>query len=411
MKVLILTLAFPPSPHANGKRPYYVARAMLDAGWQVEVLTTHVGLPAGAAELIEHPRFCIRRVSDPVLDAEARLASHPKLARAVHLLANGLIWPDNHRLWVRRILSEVIRQGASVDRVIAFVFPRSMLLAGNQKSLVDHRWVFDMQEAVSPQFAIHPRRSPFQRWLTPRLCKLERRTLHRAGHVVFTSETSRRAYLDADLAVESRATHIPFFYDPSAFGNPATAAEGFEIGYFGNFDLHDHRSPAVFLKALARFLELHPEARPATRFLFHGAWLPEHDPLLERLALTDVASIHRPIPFQEYLGKISTCTILLLVAAAEHNLFMPSKVVDYIATGRPVLAFAPANSEVASVLRQAGHSSTLCDVSDSEAGAAALSRCWMLHRANQLGSIPVSDRQPWSSDVQIPRYLEIVANS
>jgi glycosyltransferase involved in cell wall biosynthesis len=407
MKVLIVTVAFPPSPHANAKRPFFVAKAMLEAGWQVEVLTTRDGMPDSAVEVLDHPGCRITRLPDPVSDAKAALTSKPRLARILHLAANGMLWPDFHRLWVRKVIRAIRERQGGYDRVLAFVFPASLFLTGKERDLVDERWTFDMQEPVSTQYKRYPRRSAMQRLLTPRLERLELHTLHRAGAVIFTADTNRRTSIAEGLVPAERAIHIPFFFEPETFSGPTEVASGFQITYFGNFDLRGHRNPATFLESLALFLERNPQARDVTRFVFHGSWLPEHDSIIARHGLMDVVSIREPVPFHEYLVRVRQSPMLLLVAAAEHNLFMPSKVIEYIATGRPVLAFAPKDSEVAGVLTAAGMDQFICGEGDSNEGAAALERLWKLHQQGQMH--PTTNRNGnWSASHQIPRYLEAV---
>jgi hypothetical protein len=35
MRLLIITHTFPPSEHSNAKRPFYIAKGALEAGWEV----------------------------------------------------------------------------------------------------------------------------------------------------------------------------------------------------------------------------------------------------------------------------------------------------------------------------------------------------------------------------------------
>jgi hypothetical protein len=404
MRVLVVTFAFPPGSHANAKRPCYVVKAMLEAGWEVDVMTTP---SAELGESVTHPRCRIHRISSPV----HRIASLGKLGswweRSVTLAGNGLLWPESYRLWVGRVFRACRERMIHYDRVLAYVFPASVLMAGGIPGFVDSRWVFDMQEPVSSQYALVPRRSPLQRMLTPRLARVERQALHQAGGVIFTSATNLEACVASGLAPRATSWHIPCFFDAEAFTGSVACEQTFTIGYFGNFDIHGHRSPAVFLKALAVFLSEHPEAREKTRFLFHGTWLSAHDRLLEDLGLHDVAAIRGPLSFADYLGRIRSCPVLLLVAAAEHNLFMPSKLVDYLGAARPILAFAPRNSEVAGVLRMAGMHQSHCPDSDWREGADAIGRLWQRFVTGSLAS-GATDIREWSSATQIPRYMEIL---
>jgi hypothetical protein len=209
---------------------------------------------------------------------------------------------------------------------------------------------------------------------------------------------------------KERTAHVPYFYDEAAFAGPAAPVDAaFEIVYFGTFDWSGARTPEIFLKALARFFERTPQARSRTRFRFYGHWLIEHNRFLEDLKLTDVATIHPPIGYAEYLQKLRQCPVLLLVVAPEHDLFMPSKIVDYFGARRPIMAFVPRQSEMRHVLEQAGMADFASDEHDVEAGAAALDRLWSRYQAREL-VVNSEKTTHWSSGTQVPRYVELVEN-
>ncbi len=406
MRVAVITHAFPPSRHANGKRPYYIVKGFLDAGWEVDVYTSALGCDPGFEETLERSGCRIIRLADPVV----RWLDRVKPVRLLHKLAtfatNGLIWPDFYALWSRKAVKRV-KEGGAYDRVLAFVFPPSMYLAARMGA-VDGSWVFDLQESVSPQYEIAPRRSPLQRWRQPALVELERKALHAAGAVVYTAATNREVYRSKGLVSVESSEHVPYFYDDEVFGQAGVDVEPlFEITYFGTFDWRGSRSPKVFLGSLARFLDQHPEAREKTRFVFYGTWLQEHDGLIEDYQLGDVVDIRDAVPYAEYLDKVRRSPVFLLVVAAEHNLFMPSKIVDYFGAGRPILAYVPRDSEMRRVLDKAGMAEQAMDEDDVEAGALALASLWRRYEEGSLDEL-ASDVGYWSSGVQIPRYLEVL---
>ncbi len=407
MRVLVITFTFPPSSHANAKRPYYLVRAMLEAGWEVEVLTSRIGMDAGGEELIDHPKCRIVRIDDPIWSLSTVFGRGTRWEKATTLIGNGLLWPESCRWWALKVFSTIRKSRAGHDRVLAFVFPPSVLLAGMEDGLVDRRWIFDLQESVSPQYAIYPRRSPLQKLLTPKLARVERCTLGLAGRVVFTAETNRRAYIQSDLVEEGKTELIPHFYDSDVFSRRGEVEEDFVIGYFGYFDLRGYRTPEVFLRALAGFLAKRPEARRRTRFVFYGNWMPGHDHMVDGPGLRDVTEIHAAVSLDRYLELVKKCPVLLLLTAAKLNLFMPSKVVEYLGANRPILAFVPEDSEVAGVLRQAGMSDFACGERDVDAGIRAIERMWELYLAGDLKT-DGSRTGRWSSAVQIPRYLGLM---
>jgi glycosyltransferase involved in cell wall biosynthesis len=300
------------------------------------------------------------------------------------------------------------RERGRYDRVLVFILPASLLLSGVPSGLVGPHWIFDYQESVTPHLRRHPRTSPLHRATFPLLRKLERHTLHKAGRIIFTSDTNRRAYLQEGLVKESATAQIPYFFDAEIFrAPPAACPQQFQIVYPGNFDWHGARTPETFLRSLARFLERRPEARPRTNFLFHGNWLLQHNRFLEELKLRDVASIQPPVSYEEYIRKLKQSTVLLLVVSAAHSLFMPSKIVDYFGVRRPILAFVPGESEMRRVLESAGFADFACDEFDIAGGASALERLWDRYLAGTLVG-DMGKSASWSSEVQIPRYLDFV---
>lgn len=410
MRLLILTHTFPPSTHSNAKRPYYVTKGFLNAGWQVDVITSPLAMPPVAAETIIHPALRIIRSEDPVEAFRLRFRKHPKLSRAISLLLAGLLWPDPWVVWVRRSL-KVAREQPEYDRVLVFLQPASLLLTGRPDNLCGPRWTFDLQEALTPHFRRHGRSSPLQKALLRRLERLEAHTLHKAGRVIFTAESNRRTYIQAGLAAEQSTIHIPYFYDDAEFcATDETPSGQFDIVYLGTFDWRGQRSPETFLRALALFLDRCPAARGKTRFVFHGIWQPKHDALIDELRLADVVTRGQPLPYEEYLRRLKQSPVLLLVVAAAHNLFMPSKIVDYFGARRPILAFAPRDSEMRAVLEAAGMADHTCDPSDFEAGARSLEQLWTRFQSGQL-KCDGSKTAFWSSQTQMPRYLRAVISA
>lgn len=409
MRLLVISHVFPPSAHSNAKRPFYLVKGFLKAGWQVDVFTSTIGLATPVNESFRHPALRVVRHSDPPERFYRRFSRHPVLFRMVGLTMSGLCWPDLHLFWSLRALS-ACRNTTSYDRVLVFIHPPSLLLLGWTRR-VRKNWIFDYQESVTPDWRIHPRRSPLNRTAFPLLVNLEKRVLHQAGCVVFTAESNREAYLREGLVGKTPTAHIPYFYDADAFRGPAEPiADRFQIAYLGVFDWRGARNPAAFLHALARFLETTPEARPHTTFLFHGDWLPEHDRFITELRLQDVVSIRPPVPYDEYLKIIKRSPILLLVVAPEHNLFMPSKIVDYFGVRRPILAFVPRESEMRRVLEAAAMTDYVCDESDVAAGAAALGRLWARYQQGTLDG-GEGNTAFWSSEVQVPRYVELMTQT
>jgi len=406
VRLAIITHAFPPSRHANGKRPYYLAKGFVEAGWEVDVFTSHLDCDSEFDELLEGESCRIIRVSDPVVQCLDKIKSINFLYRLGVMATTLCMWPDFYSVWSRRVM-KLMKKEQEYDRVLAFIFPPSVYLNA-KKNLVDDRWTFDLQESVTPQYKIVPRRSPLQKMRMPQLEELERKALHAAGRVVYTADTNRQVYIKGGLVPEDRAKHIPYFYDAKVFKNKSLkVVDDFEIRYFGTFDWRGSRSPKVFLESLSRFLVSCPEAREKTRFVFYGTWLIEHDEFIKEYDLEDVVEIREAVPYSEYLDRVRESSVLLLVVSAEHNLFMPSKIVDYFGAERPILAFVPRGSEMRQVLESAGMADQAVDETDADGGAKAIELLWNRYKAGTLDELSANTQQ-WSSDVQISRYIDLL---
>jgi len=358
-------------------------------------------------EVLVDSRCQIHRITNPVIQIQDRLRPIRFLYKLSVTLTNGLLWPDFYRGWAKRLFRRFKKNVGEYDRVVAFVFPPSVYLA-EKYGLIDKKWIFDLQESVSPQFNQVPRRSPLQRGLTPKLFEMEKAALHSSGGVVFTANTNRLKYIEEGLVPIGSNEHIPYFYDSEVFkANSTVISDGFKIFYFGGFDWQGNRTPEVFLKSLAAFFQLVPEARDETEFVFYGAWLKEHDYLIDDLNLRDVVYIHAAVSYEDYLNKIKSAPVLLLVVAADHNLFMPSKIVDYFGSKRPILAYVPEGSEVFKILLDAKMSESTVVPNDIDGGTQAIVALWKLYVEGCLRG-EGGETNFWSSEVQLNKYIELV---
>src|SRR6516162_3148316 len=119
MRLAVLTHTFPPSRHSNAKRPYYLVRAFLGAGWQVDVFTSALAMEPGTPETLIHRDLRIIRCPDPIDRLRRKLGGQRALEKIFILGAAGLIWPDYFAPWARRALA-ALRQ-IKYDRALAFV--------------------------------------------------------------------------------------------------------------------------------------------------------------------------------------------------------------------------------------------------------------------------------------------------
>lgn len=408
MKIAVLTHTFPPTSHGNAKRPYYVVQSLLDAGWEVDVYTSPFGCKGDINDELKHPSLRVHIIGDMNQKLLKMAAKVPVVSRLAITAIQGLSWPDANAKWVKKV-SKILQKDHTYDRVLAFVFPSSMFLTGGYSDLVDEKWVYDLQESVTPQARIVQRRSPLFKWRLPKLEALEKLSMQKAGKVIFTAETNRQAYLDAGIVDAGKTVHIPYFYDEAFFNKleKDSPEAGFNINYFGSFDWRGSRTPNAFLRSLQKFLESTPEARDETKFMFFGSWLSEHDKVVDELGLRQNVQINKAVSYDEYMRKLPKASVLLLVVSSEHNLFMPSKIVDYFGAQRPILAYVPEGSEMAQVLLDAGMQDFTVSETDFGKGAEAIKALWELRKSSNL-KIQGDKTAQWSSSQVTKKYIEIL---
>lgn len=119
------------------------------------------------------------------------------------------------------------------------------------------------------------------------------------------------------------------------------------ITHTGN--LYEGREPISFLMALVKIKNQHPEFRFTVNFIGHASFLMRE--IIQELKLGDIVKIREPVNYFDSLKLAKQADLLLVIdAPADLNVFLPSKVVDYLALRRPILGLTPLNGPTAKLL-------------------------------------------------------------
>lgn len=161
---------------------------------------------------------------------------------------------------------------------------------------------------------------------------------HATWHT-FPSERLRRhvcAYLPECTEKSSVVPHIAL----DGLCMPVQPVEGlFTLCHTGGLGV---RRPDVFLEGVARFLSGNAEARCYLRLRFIG---PPDEALFEALQkfdLSDLVEVDGPESYEVTLKAVAESSVAVVIEApCQEGIFFPSKVVDFIQTGRPILALSP----------------------------------------------------------------------
>lgn len=144
----------------------------------------------------------------------------------------------------------------------------------------------------------------------------------------------------------------------------------FRMVHAGRLGGWEKRYPNALLKGLHLFLEKFPEARRSFRMIFVG---PEDKSThaVQELGIQTIVESTGRVNYERSLDYIQSATVCVLVEGiVKEGIFLPSKLVDYLAAGKPVLALSPKTGVLSDMRVHQGI--VRADTDDAHAVASAL---------------------------------------
>ena len=390
VKVLLVTLYFPPAGGGGVQRPLKLATHLPAYGIETHVLAPDDSkwihrdeeLAPPSLAWVHRARYLgpVGRKPAEELHGTTGLA---RVQRQAALLGRRFLVPDENVSWNVTAIPAAIRivRREGIDVVVTTSPPSSVHLIGAAvKRATGVRWVADLRDSL----VAHPHR---------RAERLAVRAKEQSEHVV-ARLVARRA--DAIVAVSeaiademrARSPHGPVLqiangsdFDDFA-GLEYRRGERFRITHTGSF--FGKRDPRPFLTALARVDGV------VARFVgdFRAAdreWAAALD-LGDRLELVPYVPRRRSLELQR-----DSEALLLLIPEAEGRGrgVVSGKVFEYLAAERPILALVPPDGAAASLLRETGAGVVVApeDVDAIARELAALRDAW---QAGALDGTPLS---------------------
>jgi glycosyltransferase involved in cell wall biosynthesis len=395
LKVLLVTLHFPPGGGGGVQRPLKFATHLPALGIETHVLAPDLpGAVPADAELelptqawIHRVRYVGPRGGRP----SERLLGQQGLARVgtqAALFGRRLLVPDENVPWSTFALPVAIRlvRREEIDVVLTTSPPPSLhLLGAAVKRAAGAAWVADLRDPLGS--------NPHRRGYESQLARLKETAVGGVTRLVASQADAIVAASDA-IAEEMRAV------DPK--GKVVTIANGCDFDDFGGLEHHPSdrlrithagnfqgkRDPKPFLRALAESGLEDVVVRFAGDFRVADREYAESLGLGDRIELLGHVSRRHSLELQ----RDSEVLLLLIPEAGGRGRgVVTGKIFEYLAAERPILAAVPPDGAAAQLVRDTG-AGVVAASDDVDALREALLD---LHRRWQEGSL---DGTPLSAE-------------
>lgn len=385
-RILMIAPVFYPYPPVwpEGMVNAKLALAMKKAGWHIDVIIAGHPAPknrypsenAGWTDLTDHIHI-------------VKLADHKSLVGKVvdtvgaFLLTGRLL---RHLAWGMAVknVAEKLNAAHRYDLILSRAVPDyahfAALLAHRQTGIP---WIANWNDPTPnhkfpPPYGMGPS-SP----LKPDINSWYRGIGRHASWHTFPSERLRKymcAYLPGDLYTKSSVIpHIAM----DEFKCPATPPDGsFSMCYAGS--VTPPRDATVFLEGVRRF---NARSNPSPGSFSVRFLVDTPDVVAEMARAVNVEPfiiLEASVPYNRMPEALARSHVLVVIEAPlEEGIFMPSKIVDYVQIGRPILAVAPAVGTMADIFSEHGGGIAV-DCRSPEAVAQAIEILYGQWRAGTL---------------------------
>jgi hypothetical protein len=355
-RLLVVTYAFPPLCVAEAEQAARTVQELAAIGWKMTVLTIKL---QSTTERYEADRPLATPDSVKIVRAaspERFLFGWIKNRTVERFARHGLQFlglPEKQFLW----FPKAVQAGNAILAAEQFtaIYSRACYHTANVVGLALHR-------ATGLPFVAHFSDpwigNPYHRlWPLQKLVcrRLEHSIISRAALVIFvTRQAAERVMARYPAAWRSKVAVIPHGYDlhqPSAPAVIPNTEDRLRVVYTGSF--YSQRTPMNLLLALRKLARVE-RLQGILEVSLIGPGALEYRSVVRTFGLDGVVRLEGPQTRLECLRATARADVLLLLgsSAEDESLFLPSKLVDYIALRKPILGLTPLQGASADLLRR-----------------------------------------------------------
>ncbi len=406
-RVLLVSYYFPPLGLGGITRPLHLFKLLPSFGYECDVLTVKPVLyHAYEPELLmDLDRNRIHRSGSRDPQRLLYLCGVRKMSRRVHAGAESArerFFPDSKIGWVgpaTRLGKRIIRS-RKIDLIISTSPPISAHLIGMRLSQeTGIPWVADFRDF----WGSYPVEQSFERPESVDKGKTLLKQIVGAVKAVITVNRSIADYLgcgevitngfDSELAKRWRT--------------PAAGSE-FTIGLLGTFN--DDLPVEPLFRVLAELRSRSPHDFERLRLKQVGrvdqVWL---ESLLKKYELTGICTSHGLQPRDRTVYLLSEASMFYIgLNPGKETDILPGRMFDMLASGRPVLAYVPTESEIGRLIEQSHNGFCFGDATIQSA-ADYLQNCLMRASMQTLTVEPLPPyATPYSWDTLVEKYARLL---
>lgn len=336
MKILIINYFFPPVGGAHSYRWQQIAHEWGQQGHEVTILTSKSmdrGKVSKGVNLVEAgnavPKNRFHKNSGQAMGFKWALVN--KLIKPIY---RKLYWPDGLWYWLPALLSKLLKMQASkYDLVISYSPTFSAHLGVLFFKLINKsgfKWIADYGDP----FSLSPTMPPNNLFLYNHLNRyVEKKILKEANVAVFTNKETLTAYQevfdDAIYKYIPHAVDIDAFYEKKKVYD--SSRKRIRLCYVGGF----HKGIREPYRAIEVIKAVINEAAKEDLSIVFDIYGPNNGIDIDKLA-TGSVFYHGPIDRESAIRQMKSSDILVNIENI-NCLMSPSKIVEYIATGLPIL--------------------------------------------------------------------------
>lgn len=350
MRVLAISWAMPPYVFPRALQVSRLLKGLKQQGWcETTVicadLASHAVQVDEALERYYRDAYAVERIDTVVPGGRWG-------ARCARLVG----WTEEH-LWVKRAIAKArgVHGKQPYDVLVSFAQPWS-----------DHRIGLALKQQLRLPWVAHFSDpwvdSPYYEALPAGVrlawAEQERAVVEQADKLVFvTEEAMRKVMAKYPAAWIAKADIVPHAFDEALLGiaEPVepVGEDVCRLVYAGDF-FEGKRSPEMIMQAVARLKEKMGEGLPLQLHCY-GRTPEVSKRLVQSLGLAKYIQFHEPVSYTHCLALQAQADALLVVdAPMESNLFLSSKLVDYMLFHKPIVALTPQQGTTARIIDQLG---------------------------------------------------------